>query len=144
MPGPSSGQSPYRSELAGFDGFLSMVEVFVQVYDIVDGHITLGYDCTSAEQQATGDWPLTTSQPSFDLLQDICHRIAQCPIKFIGEKLMHIRMITLITTILIGGAKGMLTLTHRLSILPNCVTVKIGLSPPHLFFTKNGHLRSVV
>ena len=43
--------------------------------------MTIALDGESALDQASGDWPLSAQQQSFDLLQDIRHRIKSLSIK---------------------------------------------------------------
>jgi len=81
VPGTVIDQSAYRSELAGVCGILACLSIIVQRFDIEASGITIALDGESSLNQSKGDWPLSTSQPCFDMLQDIRTRIDLLPIK---------------------------------------------------------------
>ena len=81
VPGTIIDQSAYRSELAGVYGILAWLPIIVQQFDIEAGGIMIALDGESILTQSKGNWPLTISQPCFDMLQDIRARIDLLPIK---------------------------------------------------------------
>ena len=79
--GPHGCQEAYQSELSGIHGMLITVEVIVYVFDIVNGSIILGLDGLGAISKSRQFMPLNPGDHCFDILQDICVRIACLPIK---------------------------------------------------------------
>ncbi|HEY9817588.1 MAG TPA: hypothetical protein V6D20_17545 [Candidatus Obscuribacterales bacterium] len=79
--GSQAQQSAYRSELAGIEGILVLLELIADHFHLTHGKITIGLDGESALQQAEGDWLLKPCQTDFDLLFDIRQRLKQCPIQ---------------------------------------------------------------
>lgn len=82
VPGSADCQSAYRAELSGISCILAIIEAIRSVHNITQGGVTLGLDGESALKQAFGHKPLTSDQPSFDLLTDIRRRLKSSPLKF--------------------------------------------------------------
>jgi ribonuclease HI len=80
VPGNREDQSAYRSELAGIEGALAIIESLCKVHDIQDGAITIGLDGQQALLEAGGDWPLSPTQAAYDMLFDIRSKIRRLPI----------------------------------------------------------------
>jgi hypothetical protein len=80
VPGLSSDQSAYRSELAGISGILAALALITQHYNITNGSITIALDGESALDIASADDPLKIFRPDFDILQDIRVRLSLLPI----------------------------------------------------------------
>ena len=80
IPGSAEDQSAYRSELGGVTGVLAAVSVIVHYYDIKQGSIELALDGESAKNESASTDFLLAGQSSFDLLQDIHHRLELLPI----------------------------------------------------------------
>jgi hypothetical protein len=80
VPGHIQEQSAYRSELAGIEGALAILESVCQVHDIQHGAVTIGLDGEQALIEASGDWPLNPSRADFDMLTDIRAKIKRLPI----------------------------------------------------------------
>ena len=80
VPGSKEDQNPYRSELAGIDGALSMIAVLVQFFDIKQGQIEIALDGLSALKQAKKCIKdLLITQSCYDILQDISNRLKLLP-----------------------------------------------------------------
>ena len=69
--GLKTGQSVYRSKIAGVIAALTILDVLVSHRDLTYGTVTIALDGESALNQSGGDWPLNVDQPSFDYLQVI-------------------------------------------------------------------------
>ena len=81
VPGHRQEQSAYRSELAGIEGALAILESVCKVHDIQHGAATIGLDGEQALIEASGDWPLCPSRADFDMLTDIRAKIKRLPIQ---------------------------------------------------------------
>jgi hypothetical protein len=79
-PGNPSDQSPYRVELSGISGILSLLSLLCQIHDIKQGSIRNGLDGDITMKEASGLHPLHVDQPSFDLLLDIRRKIVALPL----------------------------------------------------------------
>jgi hypothetical protein len=80
VPGHRQEQSAYRSELAGIEGALAILESVCTVHDIQQGAATIGLDGQQALIEASGDWPLNPSRADFDMLTDIRAKVKRLPI----------------------------------------------------------------
>ena len=80
IPGSAEDQSAYRSELGGVTGVLAAVSVIVHYYDIKQGTLELALDGRSAKNESASTDFLLAGQSSFDILQDIHHRLDLLPI----------------------------------------------------------------
>ena len=73
-------QSPYRLELAGMDGALSMVAVTIKFFNIEEGGFTIALDGESAMNTAIASAEnLKIHQSCYDILQDIRNRLKLMP-----------------------------------------------------------------
>lgn len=80
VPGTEEEQNPYRSELAGIDGALSMLAVIIKYYEIEEGGFELALDGQSAMNSAKKSITnLKIQQSSYDILQDIRNRLKILP-----------------------------------------------------------------
>jgi hypothetical protein len=79
-PSNPSDQLPYRAELSGISGILSLLLLLCQIHDTKQGSIRISLDDDSAMKEASGLHPLHADQPSFDLLSDIRRKIAALPL----------------------------------------------------------------
>ncbi len=80
VPGSKEDQNPYRSELAGIDGGLSMLAIIIQFFNIEQGQIEIALDGLSALNQAKKCIKnLLITQSCYDLLQDISNRLKMLP-----------------------------------------------------------------
>jgi hypothetical protein len=67
--GTKEDQSSYRSEAAGVNGALAVLDMLVKHYHIESGSVTIALDGLLALQQCAGDWPLSiVDQSCFDVL----------------------------------------------------------------------------
>jgi hypothetical protein len=80
VPGSPQEKSPYRAELVGISGVISIVKCVCEQYDIQAGTIEMGLDGEQAMKAAFEDWPLNPAQPDFDLLSDIRAKLAKSKI----------------------------------------------------------------
>ena len=64
-------QSAHRSELAGSVGIFLTAAVIVKQCVITGGGLSIAFDGESTVNKASGEWPLCTDQPCFDLLREI-------------------------------------------------------------------------
>jgi hypothetical protein len=78
VPGWEDDQSPYRSELTGIVGNLTLLLAVCYSFDIQSGSVTMALDGDSAMKQAMRQVdttiPLKVDQSHFDLLQ-VCRSI---------------------------------------------------------------------
>ena len=85
VPGWADDQSPYRSELTGILGSLTLVLAVCYSFDIQDGSVTLALDGEAAMKQAMAqadkNTPLKVSQKHFDLLQVCRSLIRMLPVR---------------------------------------------------------------
>ena len=73
-------QSPYRSELAGIDGALSMLAVIIKFFNIEEGGFEIALDGQSAMNSAIASVEnLKIHQSCYDILQDIRNRLKLMP-----------------------------------------------------------------
>jgi hypothetical protein len=70
-------QSAYCSKLVGIAGIITAVEMLCARYSIKEGAIEIGLDGSEALNQSCGTWPLAPKQADYDMLCDICRRLAQ-------------------------------------------------------------------
>jgi hypothetical protein len=80
VPGDRFSHSSYRSELSGILGILHSTRILCHFHNVTSGAITIGLDNESAIEQAKGDWPISVTQPAWDLLQEIRHLLQLSPI----------------------------------------------------------------
>ena len=80
VPGNPNEQSSYRSELAGISGTLAILDATCKKYDISTGSVTVALDGQQALLKARSLWPLSPTDPDFDLLTDIRRKISKLPI----------------------------------------------------------------
>lgn len=82
VPGGINDQSAYRSELSGLSGILSSFAIIVEIYNITEGSIEIACDSQGVLNEVdSNDVCLYCEQTSFDILQDIHHRIKLLPIE---------------------------------------------------------------
>jgi ribonuclease HI len=84
VPGTSTDQSSYRSELSGVLGLLHIIEAICSTFKITQGSVTIALDGREAMTQASYtnvEQPLQAGQVAFDLLQTIRHTCSTLPIK---------------------------------------------------------------
>ena len=88
--GTKQDQNPYRSEIAGIDGALSMVAIIVQFFNIDQGGIEIALDGQSTLNRAKDSIDdLKIGQSCYDILQDIRNRLKLLP-KGINIKWRHV------------------------------------------------------
>jgi hypothetical protein len=80
VPGSPLAQGAYRSELAGISGVITVVNAICKLHSITSGMIEMGLDGKEALKQAAGNWPLSPAQADFDMLSDVCAKLAASPI----------------------------------------------------------------
>jgi hypothetical protein len=85
IPGDSSSQSPYRSELGGVAGILECLHCICAAHDVTEGKVEIGLDGEQAMKEAFGDWPLDPSRPDYDMLQHIRGMITASPLTFLSR-----------------------------------------------------------
>ena len=91
VPGTKEDQNPYRSELAGINGALSMLEVVVQYFEIEQGKIEIALDGESAMKSAVKSIKdLFINQSCYNILQDISNKLKLLP-DGITIKWRHVR-----------------------------------------------------
>ena len=82
-PGMKKDQNPYRSELVGINGGLSILGIIIKFFNIKEGGIEIVLDGESALNQAKEDfYQLKSSQSCFDILLDIRNHIKLLPKEF--------------------------------------------------------------
>lgn len=80
VPGTKEEQDPYRSELAGINGGLSMIAIILTAFDIIEGKIEIALDGLSALRRSKDSINnLKIMQSSYDILQDTRNRIKKLP-----------------------------------------------------------------
>lgn len=81
VPGNSTEQSAYRSELAGVSGIIHMLKLLCVKCKITKGSVKIGLDGEQAMKAAGGSWPLKYEQADYDLIKDIRNKIKALPIQ---------------------------------------------------------------
>ena len=81
-PGHPDDLTPYRSELGGIYGIVSVVHDLVKKYGITSGSITVACDCLSALKTIFEHSSDSPSQPDFDLVHDIRTFVQSSPIEW--------------------------------------------------------------
>ena len=81
VPGLPKVQSPYRSELAGVCGIITLIETIIQNFAINKGRIKIGLDGESAVKKLRYPESMKVTNRSFDLLQFILLKVKKMPIK---------------------------------------------------------------
>jgi hypothetical protein len=82
-PGEPSDQSPYRSELSGLFGVVTMVHIICEQFKITSRAIEVGCDCKSALRHVFGKGPgfeAGIKDPAYDLRSAIRKTLAKSPI----------------------------------------------------------------
>ena len=85
VPGWADDQSPYRSELTGIVGSLTLILALCHSFDIQEGSVTLALDGEAAMKQAMvqadKNIPLKVTQKHFDLLQVCRSLLRKLPVR---------------------------------------------------------------
>ena len=81
VPGHTTEQSSYRSELAGVEGILTTVQLLCQLHHLTQGSIEIGLDNTTAIENVTAEWEPTCKAPDFDLVYNIRQHLKALPIQ---------------------------------------------------------------
>jgi hypothetical protein len=89
VPGASTDQSAYRSEVAGLFGIATMVREICALHDITAGTVYLGCDGLSALLNCTDiDYVVKPTAPHFDLITATRAMLQQCPVKWIPHHVL--------------------------------------------------------
>ena len=80
VPGHTTEQSSYRSELAGIEGILTTVQLLCQLHHLTQGSIEIGLDNTTAIDNVTDEWDPPCKAPDFDLVYNIRQHLKALPI----------------------------------------------------------------
>jgi hypothetical protein len=85
IPGEPEDHSSYRSELGGVSGVIETVNIVCEVHGITEGDIEVGLDGDQAMKNIFGKWLLNPRQADYDLLKDICAKIAKSSVTWMGR-----------------------------------------------------------
>ena len=92
VPGFAEDQSPYRSELAGVCGIMTLTENLIRYYNIKSGSIRIGLDGESVVKRLQNPGSIKAGHRSFDLLQYITRKVEKMPITITFFGLKAIKM----------------------------------------------------
>ena len=80
VPGIPNDHSPYRAELIGVCGTITMIEQYVEYYKIRSGKARIGIDGQAVIQRLKNPDSIRSTMPSQDLLRYITNKVSKIPI----------------------------------------------------------------